>query len=978
MVNQKNTFTIKSLLYCAYSFTFSDKKHLIFSILSFMLPFLLFFPILFIGLSVQSSFLLEYQSLHPLEGDEQHSVDYYFSDSYRINTSNIPSNLLAEINRDVDDIIFNSNLGNYINGYLSNCDAQLQYYSEGEISPSNILFIQNESLMQISKYFEKINDIPDSFNECILVQKTDLSEYTNFEYSYSIGDNISILPFAHEESELIVNNTFIIDPLNVSVTNIFNTNDFLLEGVIKEEDLFLFNILNYYCYFISDQPLLLLSIDYLTAFFHSFPKLLSSEIHINIQFLYDFSSFKITDLKEVYDSAEDLPNLSGFSYYHDLSANVTPELADFMVLFKRDIQQQWFRLFAIGLASLVFSLFILWLSFSSNTLKLSDIYANFITRGFPRSTILKIFTISRFIEISFSCFLALILAVPLTYLNLGIISGITKAGSLTLNLISFRAVFVPSLLFYVILFAFSFGNLVILVRKVEKFFPNRLSSFTAVTIGSTKTQMLISGLSGLFSLLGMSSLLIIKNFLNLQDILDSEILFIFDIFLYIFISIAIFCLLFILINSLLKQIVKLSHSLWKKTSKKFSIILHNLSLAFQHHKKQSFFIALSFLIFIQSFLIPAYLSQHATYSAKFDLGSDVSIHLENPSNTASLLSDISLIPSVYSAANYSLIQLSIFDIDYQVLVISQTFGSTVSYSSDYNLRITNDDLEEFSDAPNSILTQSEDIFLNSRIVYGSESNSIILGFNNISADGEQFIEEEFKVYDKYNLFPILLNDYQLSSFHFEKNAIPFLVMTESAFQTIHQYNEDISIISLEEAVIVKLKKQSEMQAFLLALQSTPYSIVHTTWMDVYPDYLPSFATSIIALSIVTGIFAAISFFIVGIVLVQDMINAQREKILVLRYRGFSIKTISRNFLVEYLFVLLLIIPISIGAGIGSLVFLLRVLIKAENWILNVPYYGQFSLYLAIILLGLLGVDILIRHFYQKKFFEFQPSIMEGT
>ncbi len=978
MVIQKDTFSIKSLLYCAFSFTFSDKKHLLFSILSFMLPFLLFFPILFIGLSVQSSFLLEYQSLHPLEGDEQHSIGYFFSNSYLTNTSNIPSNLIAEINRDIDDIIFNSNLDKYIDGYISNCDAQLQYYSEGEIASSNILFIQNESLNQISKYFEIINEIPISFDECILVQKNDLPEQTTLEYTYSIGDTISILPFVQEESELIVNNTFVIDPFNVSISNIFNTNDFLLESIIEEENPFLFKILDYYTSFISDQPLLLLSINYLTDFFHAFPKLLSSEIEIHIQFLYDFSSLKIADLKEVYNSAENLPDLSGFSYYHDLSASVTLELADFMIHFKRDIQQQWFRLFAIGFASLVFSLFILWLSFSSNTLKLSDIYANFITRGFPRSTILKIFTISRFIEISSSCFLALILAVPLTYLNLGIISGITKASSLTLNLISFGMAFVPSLLFFIFLFVFSFVNLVILLRKVEKFYPNRLSSFTATTSGSTKTQILVIGLTSLFSLLAMTALLIIKNLLNLQTVLDSEIVFIFDIFLYISISITIICLLFILINSLLKQLVKLSQSLWKKASKKFSIVLHNLSLAFQHHKKQSFFIALSFLIFIQAFLIPLYISQHATYSAKFDLGSDVSIHLENPSNTASLLSDISLFPSVHSAANYSLVQLSIFDVDYQVLVISPTFGSTVSYSRDYNLGITIDDLEGFSDAPNSILTQSEDLFINRRIVSDSENNSIMLGFNNNTADDEQLVEKEFQVFDMYSIFPILLNDYQLSTFHFEKNSIPFLVMTESAFQTVLQHNEDISVILIDEAVIIKVKKQSEMNALLLALQSIPYSIDHTTWMDVYPDYLPTFATSIIALSIVTGIFGGISFFIIGIVLVQDMINARREKILVLRYRGFSIKTISRNFLVEYLLILLLILPISIGAGIGSLVFLLRVLIKAENWILNVPFYAQFSLYLVIILLSLLGADILIRHFYQKKFFEFQPSIMEGT
>ncbi|HUT82733.1 MAG TPA: hypothetical protein VMZ29_16175 [Candidatus Bathyarchaeia archaeon] len=976
MTKQNAHQKIKGLISSALIFTFSDRKQLIFSLLSFLLPFLLFFPILFIGLSVQSSFLIEYQSLHPLEQDEQYSVGYYFSQSYLSNTSEIPTNLWDEIDRDISDIFYYSNLGEYINGYLSFCDAQLQYYSNEMLSPSNVIFLHNETFQQIAKYFTLSGAFPNSYDECILVQKTDLSSYTPQEYSYSIGDKISILP-SYEENGLIVNGSFIINPLNASVSNIFNINDFLFEDIIKAENPFFYYALINYIGQISSHPLLLFNIDYFTDFFHFFPKLFYSEIRINIQFLYDFSSAKVTDLKEIYRLAEDLPNLSGFSYYHDLSALVSSELADFLALFRNEIRLQWFRLFAIGLASLVFSLFIIWLSFSSNILKLSDIYANFLTRGYSRKTILNIFAISRFIEISISCFCALILAIPLTYLNLAIISNLVKVSSLTLNLISFSTVFIPSLLFFIFLFIFSLVNLRILIKRVEKFFPQRLSSFTVRTTSSTKTQVLVTGLSGLFSLLSMSSLLIIRYFLNLQDVLSSEIMFVLDVFLYIFISITILCFLFILINSLLKQLVRLSHSIWKKSSKKISIIMHNLSLAFQHHKKQSFFIALSFLIFIQSFLIPAYLSQHATNSAKFELGSDVSIQLENSTNTSPLLSDISLIPSVLAVSNYSLVQVSIFDIDYHVLVVSQTFGSTVFYSNDINIGISKDDLVLFSNTANAILTQSQDIFLNSKINYGLENNTIKLSFNNISAD-DQFIKEEFTVYSKYNLFPILLNDYQLSTIFSEQNSIPFIAMTESSFQKILEYKEDISIVYLKEAIIIKLNKQSEIRSFLQALESTPYSMIYSTWTDVYPSYLPTFATSIIAISIISGSFAALSFFIASGVLVQDMLNTRREGILVLRYRGFSLRTISKNFIIEYLFVLLLILPISCGAGIGSLIFLLRVLIKAENWVLNVPYYFLYSIYLSIILLAIIGLDILIRHFYHKKFFGFQPSIMEGT
>jgi len=969
--------SFKALFYSAFSFSFSDKRQLTFNLLSFMLPFLLFFPTLFTGLSVQSSFLPEYQTLHALEQDDYYSLYYMMSESYLSNTSNIPSDLLKNIDKDVTEIISYSNLEGYITDRLMLCKAEMQFFAQGTFAPLTALFLENETLMQASKYFV-FETIPVAYNEVILVRNTDLPT-DEYDYSYAIGDNISILPFSLEIDDVFINNTFLINPLNASISNYFSVNDFLLEGRLSTENPFLHHALSSNLESISQYPLLLAPIDYLTDFFHYFPALLYSEISINVQFLYDFSSFKISQLKDLYKTAENLPKLSGPSYYHGLFANVSPELAEFMAAFKSEIRQQWFRLIAIGLLVTVFSIAILWFSVSTNILKTSDIYTNFLTRGFSRKTILKIFSVARFLELALSAFGALLFAFPITYGNLAIITLLLKSHFLPLQLISFTTVFLPSLLFFIIIFGFSLISLVILLKQVEASFPNRLSSISTHTKNTSKMQLLIFSLMATFGLIGLTSFLLIKRFLSAQEDLTSSLSFILNIFSYLFIAIVVVCVLFILINILLLKVVTTAQALWEKVSKKFSILLHNLSFAFRHQRKQSFFIGLFFLILLQSFILPAYLTQHAANSARFMLGSDVSFCLEQPSITETFISDVSSLPSVSSTANYSFIQLTIYNVVYQVLVVSPTFGSTVAYTKEYHLGITKNSLEKFCNRTNAILTQSKDYFLNNRIEVEQGDNLLTLGINNLSASENEFINVDFTVLGTFDRFPILLNDQELMDAQYEEGrTVPFLVMTEGGFKTILLHQKDISIVRIEEAVLVKLEKQIEVKQFLQEVETLGYSYLPTTWIDLYPKYLPTFSTSIFALSITSGVFATISFFITNIVLTREELNNRREKILVLRYRGTPIRNISKGFLLEYLLLLVLMFPIGCAAGIGTLTFLLKILVKADNWVLEVPYFSKISVCLSVLIVVIIGIDVSIRYFYLKKFLNFQPSIREET
>lgn len=230
----------------------------------------------------------------------------------------------------------------------------------------------------------------------------------------------------------------------------------------------------------------------------------------------------------------------------------------------------------------------------------------------------------------------------------------------------------------------------------------------------------------------------------------------------------------------------------------------------------------------------------------------------------------------------------------------------------------------------------------------------------------------------FQLFPILLNDYLLSFIDRPAIVIPFLVLSESSYGILLQHSQWIDIKILDEAFIIKLKKQSAITPFLQTIEALPIQTSAKSYLDSFQSYLPTFSTSILALSIVSGFFAGISFFIVSIILVNDLLLSRREKILVLRYRGVSLAKISRDFLGEYLLILLLVIPLGVGAGIGILIYLLRDLVRAEFWVLTVPHYYYYTIYFSVILLAGIVIDILIRNVIQRRFFVFHPSIMEGT
>lgn len=977
MSDQDTQPTFKSLLFSALSFTFSNKKQLAIIILTFLLPFLIFFPILFIGLSVQSTFLLEYQSLHPLESDAIPSVTYFPGYDQRMNSSLIPLNLLSSIDRDLEDIIFLSHLEEFIAGYLTNFHIQLMFYLDENFYHINGLFIQNESLVQLSNNFELPTIIPQLVNEIVLVKKTDYHEEILLE-SHSIGDNVSISPFTYEETEILFNNTFIIDPLNATVINIFNINDFF-EKRLEFENPFTYAFMKNSLMAPSNNAFFIHSITFLPEFLQQLTKLLGSEASLNVQFLYDFSTFKITNLNKIHQHARDMDKLSGFSYYHDFEAHVTTELEDFLDSFRIDISLQWLRMFSIALPVLIFSLIILWISFSSNLNQLSDIYANFMTRGFSRKTIFRIFTISRFIEIGIACLAAFILAFPISYVVISIISSFLKSGFLKLNLISVGFVLIPSLLFFLFIFIFALVNLLILNRRVEKHFPDRLSSFKVATTGSTTIQNLVIGLSSLFSLTMMSFLFILDYYIKSDYSTSSEVSFILIIFEYIFISISVFCILMLIINIIVKQLIKTSRSIWKKISKRFSIIFHNLSLTFQHHKRQSLFIAITFCVFLQSLLIPLYLSQHAADSAKFSLGSDLSVQLENTSYTASFLTTTSTIPSISSASNYSLVQLSIFDTDYQVLVLPDSFATAIFFTDRLDYGFEQNTFTGFLNSNNSIFIQSDDRFLKNHII--SSNNSINLLFDNNSASDDEAISKNFVVYGQFHIFPILFNDFDYQKYqsfsYYYLEPIPFLIMSESSFKSILPYRNDLSLTITDQAIILKLTKQSNLNAVLQELELLSYQLSYQTWLDVYPKFLPTFSASIFALATISWFLIGLSFLVISFVLVQDMLKTRQEKILVFRYRGYSRNNISRIFLVEHLIILFIAVPLGCGVGIASFIYLLYIL-KPEQWILNLTHYSKYSLILVGVLLVLTALDILIRYFYQRRFLDFHPTIMEGV
>ncbi|MHA1400796.1 MAG: hypothetical protein ACTSQE_10665 [Candidatus Heimdallarchaeaceae archaeon] len=974
-MNKDNSKIIKSIFYISFDFIYSNKKRFFLSLLSYLLPFLFFFPILFVGLSIQSSFLIDFESRFPLVEDDLDSLQYYFTDYYTTNTSQIPYDLLDRVFKDIDDIIDLSNLEKYIKGYYIYCKASLFFYYKNNFLPLTFLFCDNNTLSQLSNYLVMQNNSLNTFTEAILIRNTDSSK--NFLPELSIGDNISIMPQSHEEEKLITNNSFLFPPLICNVNNFFEVNSFILENVINKNHPFTSNFISRYFNEIENELIFLQNLDFLVYVLKYFPTLLLSEISFHVQFIYDFSEYKYQDLKIIEQQAKTIEELSGFSRYHQLKTRLLPELSNFLSLYHKHIQRQWLRIFAFCLPTFLFSLYVLWISFSSNQQNLADAYSNLMIKGFSQKKIIGLFLTSHVFVIIFSSAISLIVSIPIAYFLLKIIADSIKISALNLRLVSFGSVFIPFCLLFLVLILFSLYHLIHLYKKVERYFPQPINSVIVVsTNSSSHTQTVVATLTTIFSIIGIGAIFLINKYIKEQTgTITSELSLLLNIFLYVLIILGTFGVLYVAITSILARIISFSNKIWKRSSSNLALVFHNLSLAFRHHKNQILFIALNVMIITQSLLFPMYLSKNTEDSSKFYLGSDASIKLNNNNETSAFLKDVSLFPYIVSISNYSIVQVKIFDMDYRILVISKSFASTVFYSKNYDFGFTLSELDKLFDFNNSIMVQSKDIINIMKQTNDEGDVTVELNYNNMTVNGTQY-KQKYHVCGSFNIFPILLNDNQLSSYN-QGKFCPFLVMTDRAFSNIYKYKDEIMINVITSAIIVKIDSKSNIQKLQFDLDSLPYLLYCETWLDVYSKYLPSFAIGIVSLFIISGFFALVSFLGVSIIFTQDLINERQSKILVLRYRGFSKTRISHLFLIEYLLILSLILPFCIIATVGISVYAL-ILLQAETWILNLTYYSRITLLIFFTLVFLFGLDFVIRHFIQRKYIEFHPSIMEGT
>jgi hypothetical protein len=720
--------------------------------------------------------------------------------------------------------------------------------------------------------------------------------------------------------------------------------------------------------------------DYLLEFLQSFSKFPANEAHISIQFQYDFSSFQITNLRKLVKQANQMQGLSGISYNHQLEITVTSELFDFLTNFKSNLMQQWFRLGAFAFPAIGFVLFVIWLVFSYNRNKLSDTFINFMTRGFPKKIIIQIFLLSRLLYLVIACLLSLAISFPITYLIISILSVFLQNGYLTLNLVSFGAVFLPILVLFLILLFYSYCNLLFLNKQIKHFFPDRLQSFNVSKNQKSNIQNIASILIGLFSIAGIISILVIGSYLRQQLGNNYQISFIVNVFLYVLLSILSFSFFAFFVNTFLKKITFFGASIWRRFSKRFSIILHNFSLSFKQHKKQAIFLALILCLLLPSFLISSYYTQYAFDSAHFSIGSDMVVYLENPNETSAFLSDLSSQSYIQSAANYSIYQTVIFDKNYQLLVLSENFSQTFFYSNDISYGITLGQLLSFQKKNDSLLIHSRDQFLENRITNVLNQKQLVLGFNNKSAGFGNYIGNIFDVYGSFYRFPTFLDDQKLLTYENENPVtnIPFIITSEICFQNKILSLEDITLISIQKGIIIKLNNGKQVRQIQNELKGLSYTFNSNLWIDNYLSYFPPFAASILSLCVLIWIFIALSSIFISIVLVQNVLKSRMDKVLVLRYRGFSENSISKIFLVEHMLILFTITPFGIGIGFGLTFFAIRRLIKPNVWTIVIPYYARFTWMLIGIILIIEIIELVIRYFLMKRFLSGNITKIGGT
>jgi hypothetical protein len=145
--------SFRNLLSSAISFSFSNKRQFIIVTLGFMLPFLLFIPTLFVGLTIQSSFLQEYQTLHPMVLDSKESIQYKFQGSYITNTSTIPSDLLSRISIDIEEILSLSSLTKFVTNFSQHCYLEIESEIPGTFTNQiNTLFLKQTDLNSLAAY----------------------------------------------------------------------------------------------------------------------------------------------------------------------------------------------------------------------------------------------------------------------------------------------------------------------------------------------------------------------------------------------------------------------------------------------------------------------------------------------------------------------------------------------------------------------------------------------------------------------------------------------------------------------------------------------------------------------------------------------------------------------------------------------------------------------------------------------------------
>lgn len=947
MVSSKNLSTLY--------FPFQKFTKSIFLFSTYLLLFLVFFGFFMISICIQSSFIGSYYSTHPLELSSPDSVVYTFSSVLNYNNSNIPVNILSQLNSSINNFLEISGLSPYVDRYEYYISFMYVYHYYNQTLTIPTIFLPDSLFKVLNPLFINQNFSVNTFPFSGIFSYFPSSADLELHFTSSIiGNNLTLLPvnpYYNITSDCL---------LNLTISNFFTIDDFTINHYLMTKSPLLYRIFidfgintNSYTYSLFLPFSELYSVityyqsDYLP--FHN----------INVQFYYNFCSVCYSDYKKLYSLAAHLDEFSGYSEDFLFKVQVSNELSTFMDHLQTELNYEWWSLFCFSFPLVLFSFYCVWLSLDSQKGDLKNIFAVSILKGFPQFLVFRGLFIFYFLLIALASIIGYILAIGLNYITVFFLNHY----HLTAFPISFS---VPLNSVVIITFFSIFGVIFLLTALFLIFYyknvQHNISKLVSRGDFYVKAKVpllfqLIAILIGSMSLIWLIYISILYKSLSFHLGNNEEIKFFTLASNYIIGIVSTFSILLFLLPIFLSVLINFLHKLSFEFAASIGFFFRSLIANFAQFRKQSFLNLIAIFLVFQSIIIPTHLYFRTQDSAKFSLGADISVNTNNATTVEQLLPILGTDSYISSYGNYTLLSTTISDNPYYILSLSPNAIQTLFLPTYYAYGFTYEQLLQLQDRKPVVLLNKEDPILRS-LHNRDDHKAIFLSFNNLTALPKiDYITKESYIAGTVDLFPIISKNNSVSG--------SFIICSEFLLKELLNMRNFIHLSIIEQNIIANVHEIQHIDE--LKNNLTIFSLVSVvSWLDLLPSYQPLFSGGIFSLFIFSTISALIFLISLGCYQTRDYILTQQDVIMALKNRGFQEREIFTYYLLQWIFHSIIISPIAVLMGFLFLkagLMLVRTPPSPLITIIYQPLINWTILVISIIVLIQIIIQSLVMFYY---------------